>query len=187
VRFIVIDGLDGSGKTTHAELIQKKYLEKGQKVVLRSHPSDDTKYGQKAKKALLGRGKWNKIKATIYYAMDVINSVRTGYGGVETLIFVRYLMGVAYLPLPLAKILYWVLTAFIPTSEYMFFLDLTPEESLHRMEDRDAEEMFENLEDLMKVRRKALSLTKGWHVIDTSGTIEEVQAKIDSVLEGLED
>ena len=69
----------------------------------------------------------------------------------------------------------------------MFFLDLTPEESLHRMEDRDAEEMFENLEDLMKVRRKALSLTKGWHVIDTSGTIEEVQAKIDSVLEGLED
>ena len=69
MRFIVIDGLDGSGKTTHAELIQKKYLEKGQKVVLRSHPSDDTKYGQKAKKALLGRGKWNKIKATIYYAM----------------------------------------------------------------------------------------------------------------------
>ncbi|KAF5066270.1 thymidylate kinase [Methanobacterium aggregans] len=186
MRFIVVDGLDGSGKTTHAKLIRNRYLEKGQKVVLRSHPSDNTKYGEKTKKALLGRGKWNKTKASLYYALDVISSVQTGYGGVETLIFVRYLMGVAYLPLPLAKILYWVLTAFLPTSKYMFFLDLTPEESLHRMEDRDAEEMFENLEDLMKVRRKALSLTKDWNIIDTSGTIEEVQEKINKVLDRLD-
>jgi len=83
--------------------------------------------------------------------------------------------------------MYWIFTAFLPVSEYMFFLDLTPEESMKRMSGQeDQEEMFKMLEDLIKVRGKALELANEWHVIDTSGTIEEVQNEIDEIIERLD-
>ncbi|MEN6329252.1 MAG: thymidylate kinase [Methanobacteriaceae archaeon] len=186
MRFIVVDGLDGSGKSTHAQMIREKYQQMGESVILREHPSPDNPYGLKAKQALLGRGKINKIKAALYYALDVIRSVRLYTKEGETLIMVRYLMGVTYLPLPLAQLLYRIFTSVLPTSDYMFFLDLEPEEALKRLSERDEEEMFENLEDLNEVRDKALQLVKGWHIISTKGDIEDVQQSIDRVLEELD-
>ena len=114
MRLIIIDGLDGSGKSTQARLVKKRYLDRGETVILREHPSNDNPYGKKAKNALLGRGKVNKIKASLYYAMDVIRSVRKYQGKADNIIMVRYLMGVAYLPYPLAKILYHFSHCFYP-------------------------------------------------------------------------
>ncbi len=185
MRFIIIDGLDGSGKDTQANLVKEKYLKKGKSVILRSHPSNDNSYGIKAKKALLGKGKYNKIKASLYYAFDVIRSVRMYYGEADTVIFVRYLMGVAYLPFPLAKLFYKFFEITLPTSKYMFFLDVQPEEALKRLQSRDDNEMFENLEDLIKVRNKVLKLAGNWHVINGTGNIEEVNAQINSILDAL--
>jgi len=186
MRFIIIDGLDGSGKSTQARLIQDKYLSRGESVILREHPSLDNSYGQKAKKALLGRGKINKIKASTYYALDVIRSVKKYDDTADNLIMVRYLMGVAYLPLPLAKILYSLFTMILPTSPYMFFLDLEPQESLKRMSARNDEEMFENMEDLVKVRKKALKLAQTWYIINTAGSIEEVNENINTILDDVD-
>lgn len=183
MRFIVIDGLDGVGKDTYAQIIMKKYLDEGQSVILRSHPEKDNYYGLKAKKALLGKGKLNKISASIYYALDVIRSVRLYHGKADNVIFVRYLFGVAYLPLPLAKLLYKFFSTVLPTSDYMFFLDLEPEEALKRLSNRDEKEMFENLSDLYDVRAKVHKLSKGWKVINTSKSIEEVQLEIDHYLQ----
>nr|WP_319374324.1 thymidylate kinase [uncultured Methanobacterium sp.] len=186
MRFIIIDGLDGSGKSTQARLIQDKYLSRGESVILREHPSLDNSYGQKAKKALLGRGKANKIKASTYYALDVIRSVKKYDGTADNIIMVRYLMGVAYLPLPLAKILYSLFTMILPTSPYRFFLDLEPKESLKRMSVRNDEEMFENMDDLVKVRKKALELAQNWHIINTAGSIEEVKENINTILDDVD-
>ncbi len=183
MKFIVIDGLDGSGKDTHASLIKEKYLKKGESVILRIHPEDDNSYGIKAKNALLGRGKLNKFKASFYYALDVIRSVRIYYGKADTVIFARYLMGVAYLPFPLAKLFYKLFETVLPTSRYMFFLDVEPQEALRRLKTRNNEEMFENLDDLIKVRRKALQLAQGWCIINTECPIEEVQAQINLILD----
>ncbi|NYB51633.1 MAG: thymidylate kinase [Methanobacteriaceae archaeon] len=186
MRLIIIDGLDGSGKSTQAKLIQKKYLSLGESVILREHPSDDNNYGLKSKRALLGRGKLNKIKASVYYALDVIRSVWKYHGQADNIIMVRYLMGTAYLPLPLAKILYNFFSMVLPTSEYMFFLDIEPEESLKRMSKRNDEEMFENLEDLISVREKALELAHGWQIINSAATIEEVYENINEILNQLD-
>lgn len=186
MRFIIIDGLDGSGKDTQANLIRKRYLEKGKTVILRSHPSNDNKYGIKAKKALLRSGKYNKIKASAYYALDVIRSVRMYYGKADTVIFVRYLLGVAYLPFPLAKLFYKLFETILPTSKYMFFLDVKPEEALKRLKSRDDEEMFENLDDLIKVRKKALRLTKDWLIINATDNIENVNVNLNTILDILD-
>jgi dTMP kinase len=186
MRYIIIDGLDGSGKDTQANLIREKYVSKGELVVLRTHPADDNSYGIKAKKALLGKGKINHIQASIYYALDVIRSVRLYRGKGETIIMVRYLMGVAYLPFPIAKLLYILFSFVLPTSNYMFFLDVEPDELLKRLLKRDQHEMFENLNDLVKVRGKALELAKNWHVINTGNSIEQTMSEINKILDKLD-
>ena len=38
--FIVLEGIDGSGSSTQAELLQKHFLQKGEKAVLSPEPSE---------------------------------------------------------------------------------------------------------------------------------------------------
>ena len=68
----------------------------------------------------------------------------------------------------------------------MFFLDVEPDELLKRLLKRDEHEMFENLNDLIKVRSKALELAKDWYIINTGNTIEQVQIDINKVLDCLD-
>ena len=186
MRFIIIDGLDGSGKDTHANLVREKYLSKGENIILRTHPSNDNIYGVRAKNALLKQGKINHILASVYYALDVIRSVRIYYGKGESIIMVRYLMGVAYLPFPIARLLYSFFSMVLPTSDYMFFLDVEPDELLKRLLKRNEHEMFENLNDLIKVRGKALELAKDWNIINTGNSIEQAQIEINKILDKLD-
>ena len=190
MRLIIIDGLDAAGKDTHAQLIKKRYEDKGESVTIRSHPEDDNRFGRIAKQALLGRGKRNKIKASIFYALDVIRSLRRYYRKDEpgTLILVRYLMGTAYLPMPFAKIAYNFFKTFLPTSDYMFFLDVSLDEALGRLGRREMYEMFETQEELVRVRNKALYLSRdGWHVINTCRPKEVVAAEINRILDELDE
>ena len=188
MRLIIVDGLDGVGKDTQAQLIKNRYEKKGEQVVLRTHPSADNYFGKKAKAALLSKGKINKIKASIFYMMDVLRSIRkySRRKDIDTLIMVRYLVGTAYLPFRLAKIAYGFFENFVPTSKYMFFLDASPEEMAKRIEERTEKEMFETLDELEKVRNKALYLVKNWNIIDASGSIEDTFIKIDKILTKLD-
>jgi dTMP kinase len=188
MRLIIIDGLDGVGKDTHAQLIKKRYEQRGEKVVVRSHPESDNYYGLASKKALLSKGKLNQLKASMFYALDVLNSLRRYYRHPQsdTLIMVRYLMGTAYLPRRLAPIGYHFFEKFVPTSEYMFFLDATPEKLVERIAQRSEIEMFESLEALVKVRGKALRLADDWHIINTDRTMEQTAAEITKILDDLD-
>ena len=105
MRLIIVDGLDAVGKDTHAKLIYDRYKNRGEKVIIRSHPTADNFFGRKAKKALTGEGKIDKLLASFYYMLDVLRSVKKYYkpDTPGTLIMVRYLIGTAYLPERLAK------------------------------------------------------------------------------------
>jgi len=98
IRLVIVDGLDGVGKDTQGRLIAEYYQKKGETVLLRSHPEDDNFFGRKAKQALYHSGRMNKVKASVYYMLDVLRSIRLYYRPKEekTLIMVRYLMGTAY-------------------------------------------------------------------------------------------
>lgn len=188
MRLIIVDGLDGVGKDTHAQLIKNRYEAKGERVVIRSHPQPDNFFGRKAKKALLGSGRVNRLKASFFYMMDVLRSIKKFYVKREydTLIMVRYLMGTAYLPPKLAKMAYEWFYNFVPTSEYMFFLDAPPRDSLKRVKKRTEKEMFETYSELIKVRKVALSLAQGWYIIDTSKSIDEASAHIERIISELD-
>jgi dTMP kinase len=188
MRLIIVDGLDGVGKDTHAQLIKERYEKKGENVVVRSHPESDNFFGRTAKKALLGQGKINQLKASLFYALDVIYSLRQYYRKpkYDTLIMVRYLMGTAYLPRRLTKIGYRFFEKLVPTSKYMFFLDAKPEELVERIKQRNETEMFETQEAFLKVRAKALNLTQGWYIINTGQSIEQTYSAIEKVLDQLD-
>jgi dTMP kinase len=188
MRLIIVDGLDGVGKDTHAQLIRQRYENRGETVIVRSHPESDNFYGRAAKKALLGKGKFNQLKASVFYALDVMYSLRRYYRkpSSDTLIMVRYLMGTAYLPRRLTHLGYRFFEKLVPTSQYMFFLDATPEELMERVKQRSETEMFETLESFLKVRRKALDLARGWHIISTKGSIEETFRAIEKILDDLD-
>ena len=180
-KFIVIDGLDGSGKDTQAKLIADMYEKQGRKVVVRSHPCFDNRYGRKSKEALLKTGKINHLLATIYFGLDVIRSVvkYTHDDSIDVLILSRYILAVMYLPDGINTLVYKIVTFILPTSDCMFFLDVSPEESLRRIGSRDEDtEMFENIECLRENRLKSQKFTYNWNVIPGDDSAEVISEKI---------
>ena len=180
-KFIVIDGLDGSGKDTQVKLIAEMYEKQGRNVVVRSHPCNDNKFGKKSKAALLKEGKYYHIKATVYFGLDAIRSVvkYSHNDNIDVLIFSRYILAVMYLPNIVNTIVYKIVAFILPTSDCMFFLDITPEESLRRIGLRDEDrEMFENIDSLRENRLKSQKFTYNWHVISGDDPPDVISKKI---------
>ena len=131
--------------------------------------------------ALLKTGKYNHIKATVYFGLDAIRSVvkYTHDDNVDVLIFSRYILAVMYLPNVVNTIVYKVVAFVLPTSDCMFFLDVSPEESLKRMGSRgDEVEMFENIDSLRKNRLRSQKFTYNWNVIPGDDSAEVISQKI---------
>ena len=180
-RFIAVDGVDGSGKDTQAKLIKEKYEKEGT-VVVRSHPTSDNFFGRTSKSCLQKEGKLN-----LCYGADAIRSVIKYYNKADTVILVRYTLAVSYLPPIVGLPLYKLVCFALPVSDYMFYLDISPEESLRRVKSRgEEEEMFENYESYVKVRNKAQPVLYNWNVIQADGTVEEVFSRIEAVLDDLD-
>jgi dTMP kinase len=182
VVFIVIDGLDASGKSTQAIRLSKFFKDNGKTVYLRFHPSNDNFFGVKAKQFLYLKGKSAHLAAALFYMLDVIRSIlHYSWRKYDYVIFVRYLMGTAYLPSPLYRIAYHFFASIVPTSNFMFFLDVNPEEAYTRIQQaRKRREMFESLEELERIRRKALflALVGKWTVIDANKPVEDIEKEI---------
>ena len=186
-RFIAIDGLDGSGKDTQARLMKEKY-EKDGTVIIRSHPTSDNFFGRNSKAALERGGKLNKIIATLCYGADAIRSVIKYYGKADTVIFVRYTLAVSYLSKAISVSLYKLVCFALPVSEYFFYLDVSPEVLMERVEKRnDTEEVFENYDDFVKVRAKAEPVLYNWHVIPANDSPEEIFSRIEVILDELDE
>jgi dTMP kinase len=186
--FIVIDGLDASGKSTQARELYEFIRDQGKTVLLRFHPSGDNVFGAKAKQFLYSNGKSAHFAAALFYMIDVIRSILLySWRRYEYIIFVRYLMGTAYLPPPLCRIAYDFFVAVVPTSEYMFFLDVSPTVAERRLrENREKLEMFENISELERTRLKALLLASAgkWTIINANESIGRVQEVLRKSLSG---
>ena len=118
---------------------------------------------------------------------DVLRSILLySWRKFDYLIFVRYLMGTAYLPSPLHRVAYHFFAFTVPTSDFMFFLDVRPQEAYRRIrETRGKREMFEDLNELREIRHKALSLALAgnWKIIDADKPVDEISKQIFRLLE----
>jgi len=193
-KFIVIDGFDGSGKDTQSQFLYEMYKNKAsnnnesiKNVVLRSNPEEDNFFGRKSHEALLKDGNINKILATIFFAFDVIRSIILYYHKSDVLIFSRYLLAATYFPKSLVKMVYRIFSYILPTSSFMFYLDLPPEIAMERIKYRNTNnnqefQMFENIESLKKTREKVNLISHDWIKIDGSKDKIEIKEEIESIL-----
>jgi dTMP kinase len=184
--FIVLDGLDGSGKSTQAKLLSKHLRKEGKTVILRTHPNEDNFFGRLCRGYLLLDGTSARVAASLFFFLDVVRSVILyRWRNVDNVIFVRYLLGTAYLPQPLHKLFYLFFLKTMPLSPYIYFLDTSPEESFRRIEEKNTQkEMFESLESLITVRKKVLELVERaeWKIIDGDKSVQLVHMAIKSYL-----
>lgn len=180
--FIVIDGLDASGKSTQALKLYDFLKKRGKTVYLRFHPSNDNFWGVKAKQFLYLKGKGAHFAAAFFYMVDVVRSILLySWRRYDYVVFVRYLMGTAYLPSSLYMIAYHFFAFIVPTSNFMFFLDVSPEEAYRRIRQaRNKREMFESLEGLKQIRRKALSLAlmDKWKIVNANKPVKSIGKEI---------
>jgi len=153
---------------------------------MRVHPESDNWFGQKAHSFLYSKGKSAYFSSALFYMADVIRSILLySWRKDDYIIFVRYLMGTAYLPSPLHSIGYNFFSAIVPKSNKMFFLDINPKVAASRiLNNRNDIEMFENLASLKKVRGKALALTRfdDWIIIDSNQPKETIASNIRTYL-----
>jgi len=178
----VIDGLDASGKDTQASRLCKFLGTCKKTVLVRVHPSGDNLLGVRAKQFLYSEGKSAHFASALFYMLDVMRSILLySWRKYDYVVFVRYLMGTAYLPSPLHIIAYHFFALLVPTSDFMFFLDVKPDEAYRRIrQTREKQEMFENLEELERTRSKALklALVGSWTTIDANKSVEEIEEDI---------
>ena len=171
MRFVVVDGLDGCGKDSHALRIRRLLESHGERVELISHPSDRL-FGRLSKRALQGSGAADRLLATVFFTADVLSSVRRmkRRGDEGTVIFVRYLLGAAYLPERLAPAGYKFFRKLLPFPDLALFIDIDPDVALRRIAARGhRSEMFETRERLERVRAVAKGLVSAeWSTVDNS-------------------
>jgi len=185
MKLIIVDGIDGSGKSTVAHWIADYYSSRGERVLVRTHPSD-TLLGRISRRSLTSEGRAMKVMATIFFILDVLGSLHRlkRLSGYDKVIFVRYVMATAYLPFGLHRQGYDFFCKVLPIPQRLLLVDATPECALHRIEEREHDrEMFENLDSLRKVRKKVLELAeRGWEVLDNCGSPEKARAQLEVVL-----
>lgn len=184
MRFIVVDGFDGSGKDTHAQRMRVLLESEGQKVTVISHPSQ-RRLGRLSKKALQGSGPVSRLSATLFYTADVLVSVRwLNTKGDGTVIFVRYLLGSAYMPRRLAGTAYAFFRGLLPFPDLALFIDIDPEVATRRIAARGHKpEMFETAHKLASVRSVAKGLAlKEWVIVDNSEDGEAPFREVERIL-----
>jgi dTMP kinase len=188
IPFIVIEGLDASGKTTQAHRLTRFLQSRGKTFCLRIHPCNDNFFGAHAQQFLQSRGKSAHFASALFYMLDVLYSVlQYSWRDYDYIIFVRYLLGTAYLPSPMDKVAYHFFAITVPKPEKLFFIDIKPEVAYERIMKRTdkAFEMFEKPESLQKIRERGLELAiiGKWLIIDGRKPAKDVESIIRNLLE----
>jgi dTMP kinase len=187
MRWIVVDGIDGSGKTTHALWIKEYYQKKGESTLIYFHPSEKIP-GKISKVALKKSGRMMQLVAAVFFIFDVLcslKSMKRESKRYDNIVFVRYLMATAYLPERFVDSGYNFFRKLLPIPERLLLIDIDPVIAYTRITARQEEmEMFEALDQLEKIRKRMLALAKNnWCVIDNSCCDEESVKQLTEILE----
>ena len=179
---MVVEGLDASGKTTQALRLRKRLEGRGFTVYTRFHPAGDNWAGARARRFLLADGRSAHFAAAMFYIADVLRSVIiTPWRTYDYIVYVRYLMGTAYLPPPLGVFAFRFFSTLLPRPRHVFYLDIEPDEAHKRIvEGRIQVEMFESREQLEKIGSRALALAhfSSWTIINGMGSEEDIEERI---------
>ena len=187
--FIVIDGIDGSGTTTHSRLLTGFLKGKNIKVHLTSEPSK-SEIGILLRKFLKNKDIPPTTDALMFAADRDIhyhNEIKKKLDEGFIVISDRYIeSSIIYQSLQSDQIsIEWVkeINKFAGKPDLTIFLDLDPKISLARKQDENLEK-FEDISFLTNVRNLYLSRANklNYPVINSDDVIEFVQLKIQKIV-----
>lgn len=192
-KFIVFEGIDGSGKSTHAVLLKERLESEGYKVYLTREPTDG-EAGVLLRRLLTGKADLPEQAIAGLFMTDRIDHILNAKTGIlrhveegEIVISDRYYFSSfayngSYAPME------WVIELNRLAMETLrpdltVFMDIQPEAFLSRIESRGTTERYEKTEVLKKVRDnyfKAFSLLpeEKVAVVDNGRALEEAAEEV---------
>jgi len=194
--FIVLEGLDGCGTTTQTDLLAKKLEEAGIPGFRTNEPTGGS-IGRFIRSVLQKKESVDPFTLALLFSADRSEHVY-GKNGIaqqaeagKIVICDRYLFSsLAYQSLFIDYDTVAELNRYYPLPEYLFYIDLNPEECQKRMEARGEEaELFERLELQRKIEanyKKTLALLSGSDmktiIIDGRASKQDIHRQICEVL-----
>ena len=182
--FIVIEGLDGSGKTTHARLLEANLKQRGYPAEYTREPSSG-KIGRFIQNTVLYGGNMTQpIIESLLFAADRIDHIKSfvepKLQNWRIIISDRYLYSSLSYQGARGVSLEWLrkINEFAPKPDLGFYIDVPPEVALGRK--KGIRSVFEKLEFQVKVRSIYLEFVKSKELIliNGNGSINQVQDEI---------
>ena len=201
-RFIVLEGLDGSGKTTHIKHLNEDLLRAGRKVFATAEPTASSTGGL-IREALGGHRKRSTAElAALFLADRIHHNVNPIDGiskflnaGVDVISDRYYYSSLAYQGVD--SDIKWVADMNlkcpdIKRPDVCIFLDLSAEKCVQRMSaERLTAEIYESMEMIKKVKRRfaeafrILNETENIYIINADRPKQAVSDEILNIVKGL--
>lgn len=201
-RFIVFEGIDGSGKTTQTKRLEAHLAAQGRTVLLTAEPTK-LPTGRALRDALAGRVKKSECEMAALFVEDRVahnNDPEEGIRvmlerGVDVICDRYYYSSLAYQGQ--ATDYAWVKAMNLNCPDILrpdicIYLDLLPHQSLARIrQGRDAVEIYENEETLARVRNTFLHVIEDLRerdhiaVVNAFRSPEEIAEEIAALVDAL--
>lgn len=202
-RFIVIEGIDGSGKSTHIPMLAKRLIADGRRVYTTAEPTVSLSGGL-LRDALSGVSKKTTCEIASMFLLDrIFHNVNPVNGiekflseGVDVICDRYYYSSLAYQGSETD--FDWVLDMNLNCPEIRkpdlcIFLDLEPDKCIERIsKNRMVKEIYEEKDRLEKYRKRyfdifeMLKFTDNIAVLDTDRSIESIADDIYNLIANLE-
>ncbi len=179
---IVFEGVDGSGKSTHARLLAKWLRSLGKRVFLTSEPTQGP-VGALIRGALSGRFRISPKTFALLFTADRcehVLQIRKALEKGDIVVSDRYYHSTVAYQAAQGVERDWLLrlNSFAPKPDIVFYLDLHAKEAESRAK---SGEIFERRDFLEKVGREYLKF-RGMKVLDASAEKRAVQEKIRAIV-----
>ena len=188
VLFIVLDGIDGCGSTTHVKLL-KKWFEDQKLKIITTHEPTESNIGKIIKEYLKSNKGFPELDALLF-ASDRAEHTKQIESWLKlefNVISDRYIESSMAYQGGQGLSNDWIKTInkVVIEPDIYIILDIDPQISIDRfIKERKYLEKFENVEFLKEVRAIFLNRAKQnkYEIVSTEGSIEEVHEKIKKII-----
>ena len=191
--FIVIDGIDGCGKSSHARDLVKYLRAQGREAIFLKEPTAESPAGKELAMALKEDRRPSPEEELRLFTedrrWDVENRIMPAMNEGKDIVMDRYYYStIAYQGargMDIAKIM--EMNGFAPRPDLAIILDIDPETAGERIGRRGKEDYFEKRDYLEKVREIFLSMRDYPEVviIDSSGPYMETKKRVEEAVKPL--